>query len=932
MGTNKYEENGKMNISNNKTIKKTESARTLQFETKLEYMRRQLKAKKNIGIYIINILDNVNEIEEIHKRAEVQLRASLDSYTNRIQDPEIVVISLALIEIKNYNGNFYEHVRNTYTDIYKKYSDNKIEDIIRDILGRYKRDKDNAGKDRNINVVLENTIVPETYLANFFEFIFDIYEKNFEYNLPENPDKLYEDFEFIYDGLHSVMISEGDDIQLDVTKKTYKLIKSTKSLISEESSHDSIIKLSIMVISLIDKWYWNEKIDDIGEYLRTGYKQWVLNQSVDDHKLKERGKVSDMRSRWEPNIILENNTVYLLPHAHKVNNKYDYADIYIEVLSNGKTFYKNNRPDIREIIGGYKVSVEKIEIPCPLDNIEYRVMAGREEIYSSEKSLNRKFIFFTENGKEIRNNTDYEGTAILCSKSPQDGADTTEKSENYVLSSMNVKQGEVRFINGEIFTFSSVAKPSILGELHRGCSLENTKNGKCIEVYKNIKYIMFESRGFKKYEIIINGIRHRLSEYEYREFGEGNNSEYLLDININKAGIYSIYVNGLSSKGKSEIAKFDFVYDPGLHIEEITLDDQSFKAEIKSDLCDDTISIETDAANFSERCVYIDYEGTSYCYLIPFSFRLYRLDNKQWQPISEDLWGGDIKPDSVLDIYGMDIDTIEIRSYDNGQYLDSIPLKDKGIFKQLSIGSLNSYKSHATIYMPLIGNGKAQDTAIFCYNKCVLNESIITFDAKSKVLSVMSIYHGKGKVYIEIRSNDECIFKSEYIESGKSITVDSLHSFEKYTISVYEKTGGLLLGSKRLMGEYKKTFYAFDDFPGHSFNIITAYYDRTIKKEQREVFCDLENVYIRFNKKLTDNKFMGEIYINAGKEPYYLNKINPVKIEAGSDEINNTAKIYISTAEDDGLYLDEKRRSILNSVFDEKAPDITSYIIDVKGA
>ena len=104
----------------------------------------------------------------------------------------------------------------------------KVEGLIRTLLNNYRTKDDATGtKTRIINVVLAGSIVPSYYLGSFFEFIYDIYKLNFDSNLP---DDLYGEFQFVYDGLQNVMRSESDEVQVNVTKKTYKLIKSTKQL------------------------------------------------------------------------------------------------------------------------------------------------------------------------------------------------------------------------------------------------------------------------------------------------------------------------------------------------------------------------------------------------------------------------------------------------------------------------------------------------------------------------------------------------------------------------------------------------------------------------------------------------------------------------------------------------------------------------------
>ena len=62
------------------------------------------------------------------------------------------------------------------------------------------------------------------------------------------------------------MLSDGDDIKVNVTKKTYKLIQSTKQLIVSEESIDAVIKLSIIVVKLIDKKIWDKEIKIFNPY------------------------------------------------------------------------------------------------------------------------------------------------------------------------------------------------------------------------------------------------------------------------------------------------------------------------------------------------------------------------------------------------------------------------------------------------------------------------------------------------------------------------------------------------------------------------------------------------------------------------------------------------------------------------------------------
>lgn len=128
-----------------------------------------MKDRKNLGIDLISILDNEALITEIHRKAESELRRSFLSYSGSLSgiDVEIIVVSLVLIAILEYDSNYYENVRATYTELYRKYSEQKVEGKIRDILDIYRKPDTPGSRSRIINVALENAIVPQAYLPGF---------------------------------------------------------------------------------------------------------------------------------------------------------------------------------------------------------------------------------------------------------------------------------------------------------------------------------------------------------------------------------------------------------------------------------------------------------------------------------------------------------------------------------------------------------------------------------------------------------------------------------------------------------------------------------------------------------------------------------------------------------------------------------------------
>ena len=312
--------------------KRIESAK---LETKIEDLKNKIKNKENIGIDLIQILSNRKLVNEIHSRAQRELNSALNSYTCSMNDPEIVAVSTIIIGLEFYDGNFYDYVEETYKELYDAFGTKtrKIENLIRNSLDRFRIDDDISDKGRSINFALENAIVPIKYLPDFFDFIFDIYKLNFECDLTND---LYDDFAFIYEGLRSSLNEKGDELQLNVTHKSYKLIQTTKRLIKDKNRVDPLIRLSIMVVEIIDNKYWGKINQVTNAYLLKGFEKWISNNASSfGNKESKHKKIS----HWEPKFYLSNEKVYLVPPVHRINNNYNFYDIKIVVYNDEEVLW-----------------------------------------------------------------------------------------------------------------------------------------------------------------------------------------------------------------------------------------------------------------------------------------------------------------------------------------------------------------------------------------------------------------------------------------------------------------------------------------------------------------------------------------------------------------------------------------------------------------
>lgn len=902
---------------------------SLKLDSKLLILKNLIKQRKNIGIELVDLLDREDNMSVIHSKAESVLRYTLNSYTGSlVTDPEIVVISLSLIAMLNYDGSFYDSVRGVYESLYTSYSEQKIEGLIRFVLNKYRSKIDQSSRSRIINYPLRQSVVPKYYLPNFFEFIFDIYKLNFEFNLSED---LYEEFKFVFDGLQLNLNTIGDDLEINATKKTYKLIQTTKDLIIKEKDFDPLINLSVMVIQLIDKYIWNKKLTIQNQYFQYGFEKWVSIFEKTDESRKERQSLNN-RSRWKPKFYLQNDSIYLLPPIHRVQAHYNYWDLKIVVENDGEIIYENARPNIREIIGGYQINLDKIKVDKPLSGLRYLLMSNNEIIYDSTNQLHRDFIVFNQNGQEISNNTDYQGTALFCTKNSLFDVNEYYNTDDYVLSALQVKLGDTLSIENKIFNFTSLTKPGIFGEKYENHTLVQFDSKKEYPVYKTVKYLVFEDEIINcSYEIYINSKLYVLNDFQYTINSKEGANIYVINLNITKPNIYSIAVYRVYKEENMKVGVFNFLFDPELVVSSTKINDLNYKVTIDTGLLPYQIVENLNLGCFDVDDIQLEYLRKRYVYRIPLGFNAYRISNDSWKPFSEDLWINDIKHGTILELYGVDVNSVAIYS-SKGVFLEEVEVKNKGIYKQLEIGFLNSYKEYDYTSIFLLKEGKAVHL-IRCYNKCCIEDGGIEelFDPVTNEFTITTQFKGKGLIFYEVLNSENVkVFGGIPKKNSEKEVISGLNSFENYTIHILEKPKGLSFGKGTILKTINRIFYARKDFVGRNFKIDEVYFYENINRNLVEKVRKFRMNYVKFTEQIDESTFKGEIYAKSSKGIYWLYKINPVEIEVNSDVISGTMDLYI-TNEGDGLLIDLKHNNIMNNLDDFRAPCIEIYTVDANG-
>lgn len=911
-----------------------------EINTRIAELIRKVEKHEIIGLQIIELLDDNEIIELIHSMAEVELRRGLMSYSRTIAcNQEIIIISLTIIGMCRYEeGNFYEGVSSTYRNLYGRYSKVKIEKFIREILSSYRGNI--SSNERIINVVLENAIVPQYYLADFFDFVFDIYKINFQWDIPEKFAEIEEEFTFVFEGLQQNMLSSDDNIEVSATKKTYRLIKSTKNLISDRIRVDYVIKLSAIIIKLIDASYWSKSVSFDNQYIKSGFENWKIKYPEPMWKSPREKNSCALRSRWEPRLILENNHVYLVPPMHRISAELDYTTVKVVLLSDDDLIYSEERPDIREIIGGYEIRPNTILINNPFASMTYRVYAGDRVIYDSGDKLHRKVIAFSHaDGIEIKNNTDYNGTAIFCYKGEKNHR-IYYKGNNYSLARYAVHLGDRVEFNNEIFYFKALEKAEIFGIKHEKCFLYDMEKDRKYEVFKEARVFNFLVKNLEAtLEINIDGKRYKAEELELQEEQCGGNYRCSIRLPILASKLHRIVAYELLQGRKVEIAHIIFAVDKEFCFKVANQGD-TYQVSVASGLLRDGITKTITPGNFAPNWLKVSVGGKLFSYQVPLPISFYSFDGETWKSLREDMWKDDISANTSLKLSNLDIDAIRIWGSEDNliEYLNVVA---GTLYKEVKIGFLRSHMESASYFkIDLIRNG-SYCGEIVCYNRCILSEkSAIEYDDDSKSLLLRTEWIGKGRVYFTVEDETGKEYqRSNCLENGETVAIEGLKTFVPYIIKYYEKEKGLTLVGDREIARKKNIFYDWSALIGKSFKVIEANFH---KKQFKVLGYGYMPVHVRgmelyITKQVDEDLFEGELYKETPKGRLRLAEINPVEVVvAGSalnsrGEVRNYAAEVIVTKDGQKLLFDIKGQAIIDSLNAREGIRMHSCIIDLKG-
>lgn len=947
----KYEKMlGLKNVNTSK--RKIKRVRAVRKGTSLSVfeLEKLVKEHKNIGRILITAYAMDNEFDDIHLQAIKELRKGINSFYGTRINNEIVFISLTIIALENYDGNFYEHVNELYEELVEEYGSHRLESQIRATL-RALSDNEEYETGRLINSVIKNTLVPLPFLGNYFEFCYDIYKTNFSFSVP---DTLTIELKDVFNGIKYATATEGDGLILSGINKTYKLIRTTKQIISEAKDVDDLVWLTGKIIEIIDHYYWNGKARTPNLYFRKGLQDWAEKYEQDQESKEEEGK--HWRAQWACHFALSSDgRIVLRTPPHKINKSFDWESIRVFVFNGGKLVKECERLDIRQVLGYYQIQPQEIIIENPLGHLIYKVIAGSEELYSSLDRLARGVLVFDESGNEIANHTDYEGTAFICS-SLTDIGHTLSENEYYHLSERVVVPGDHFNYGNEgekVFLFSDSLKPTLVGEKNDGCYAVKMNSNKKVSIYKSIDSLRFELSNNALPLITVNNNELTLDRNAVERLVMLGKTRWTIPISLLDSGEYDIAVFSCQNGQKTNIKRWSVCVDPSFRFSFIQTEaSPSGCVNISSSFIDKAskeykVSFEA----FDEKQFGFFMNGKQWYWLLPLDFPIYRLDGGPWLSMtSNHLWIEDLSVDSRVELYHS-CNCVIPRTPDYEEF-EEVEIKNHASkeWPFVEIGFLLNHKDqHTFIDLFFMGDNWEIKNQLRCYNKLCVDQANtnIAFDETTKSLTIEPAIIGRGEWTLEIKQEDKvCPWDINDENCFKQVVIPDIQSFVPYSISFYQERRRLLGVHKELVETIEKRFFCTNDFINRTFQIRSVEYDNSSSCGTHTTCCLLNNTYLTFDD-FEEGIYRGTLYYKTlSGEERKLQNINPVYIEVCSEIYGDTIDLAIvkpmkdtgsmktNFRKGDGLLLkvpsDEWHKGeIIDGMDNDNAPDIYTYHMTV---
>lgn len=251
--------------------------------------------------------------------------------------------------------------------------------------GLFYVDRESGSSQMYVENIKIHSIVTNFYMDGFWEFLFSYYEKNL---FRQITDDLIEDVELLSRFMRQTLNSNSDSIVGEETggkaAKSYKLLKSTRTLLGYGDSEKILLVLS-PALEMIDKYYYDSELPDNADRYSSSFSLWCKERESRDktavRKTRTRGLISK-----RPYIHLDINSMvsFLCIPAQKFRDDDFDGEAGISVTIDGHR--RSYDLEVYRSFGIYISEEKRIPIPSLFDSVDVSVESNKTKVYKIKGS------------------------------------------------------------------------------------------------------------------------------------------------------------------------------------------------------------------------------------------------------------------------------------------------------------------------------------------------------------------------------------------------------------------------------------------------------------------------------------------------------------------------------------------------------------------
>ncbi len=902
-------------------------------------------AKYNfVGDWLIDKYNDDELKEEIHNRAREDLIRLLNREMDMVDMSSYLFLSLIYIGMDNYNGNFYSHLENYYEEAFENYSEQQINNRIREYI-KFIRNVKEDDENRVIDYVLKESFIPQHYLSRFYKFLYDIFVIDYDYNFPQErveSDIIEETEKEIGDLLRQILIqasqTNNEEITIKVNDryKNYILTKGTILALTDEQSLQSLIPIVVKMLNLFHADFWGENIREIAlnKHLLEGFESWkkenIRQQNVGQSKTtSERQTLRPRITRYDHS----KNSVVLRTRRHIINGAVDTDDFQVSVYNGKKLLLSldNDCLTLKYTMGGIRIEPMDILVDDFLGEMKYVVTHNNREIYSTLNNLHFDYLVFDKNLNRLSIIDTYEDNALITTmdKMTTSGFDEKRLPNFYQYTGLINEKMVLHFEGSNVLlteneAFMIMQKPveSVVAQF----------NDDIVDVYTKpfSLYLDVTNEDFNSLIVSVNTKNYRLCNISSPvKVGESTYATLNLETIIDVAGYYTIeYVNAENTN-----ESLSFIYDPLYFNNYLLNENHSINQHINSsffsyqNLHYSKESLEKEELKKQSRDVIIDSNQLRYTFNLLHDY--YCINGKAYY-LTRYIWFPTLKTSLIVNV--SDAFSYEIISngntckYEVSDGSDHITISKNDLEHCLrnstsGIISINITKNNGDVHTLIV------------HDKNIYNIDDSTLITEKDALQIKIEYVGQNRMYVEYEDANGMLKKTT-LPNDVFVRIP-LDANREYRLKIKEGEEYNPFIENALPKEHQLLYYYHlneESLVKNSFALKLAYIEEDSTGEilKRTV---LDNLYIDAN-----NIIHGILsYHERGSDILIpFQEINPVKVEFLGDvtikgEVTKTPVLaYITDVDGDGLMLDKYRCTIdLDS--NSRYGPINHFIMNIKG-